>query len=213
MSLNELHFPDSYFDVVFSQNVLEHVHGLEQAWAEMKRVLKPGGTFFCHFGPLWSHSFGHHWYSETDDSFSSPVPPYGHLSLTRTELLQLARSGTKVFTPERAAAKEYLLGGACNKLFPSDYRRIFRDNPDFQLAEWVEVREHHHNRPVPDGVLRKYPDVRREDFDVSAIWIKGTKVGGRPGLAPDVRKRASHPSRPSLLQRLVRKPRKLWSRV
>ena len=51
MSLDELQFPNGHLDVVFSQNVLEHVHDLERAWAEIKRVLKPGDLFVTEFGP------------------------------------------------------------------------------------------------------------------------------------------------------------------
>ena len=36
-------FPDSHFDVVFSSNVLEHIDNLEKIQDETKRVLKPGG--------------------------------------------------------------------------------------------------------------------------------------------------------------------------
>jgi SAM-dependent methyltransferase len=38
-----LPFKDDYFDLVFSSNVLEHVEQLDEAFAEMKRVLAPGG--------------------------------------------------------------------------------------------------------------------------------------------------------------------------
>ena len=36
-------FPDSNFDVVFSSNVLEHIYNLKKIQDEIKRVLKPGG--------------------------------------------------------------------------------------------------------------------------------------------------------------------------
>jgi len=36
-------FPDAYFDVVFTSNVLEHVKHVEQFLCEIKRVLKPRG--------------------------------------------------------------------------------------------------------------------------------------------------------------------------
>ena len=40
----DLPFEDDYFDLVFSSNVLEHVEQLNEAFAEMKRVLAPGGV-------------------------------------------------------------------------------------------------------------------------------------------------------------------------
>lgn len=39
----DLPFEDGYFGLVFSSNVLEHVERLDDSFAEMKRVLAPGG--------------------------------------------------------------------------------------------------------------------------------------------------------------------------
>lgn len=38
-------FTDGYFDVVFSFNALDHVDDIDATVKEIKRVLKPGGTF------------------------------------------------------------------------------------------------------------------------------------------------------------------------
>jgi ubiquinone/menaquinone biosynthesis C-methylase UbiE len=37
-------FPDNYFDVVFSSNVLEHIPNVERFQSEIQRTLKPGGV-------------------------------------------------------------------------------------------------------------------------------------------------------------------------
>ena len=42
-----LPFPDGMFDVVISQEVLEHVRDPFRAMREMQRVLKPGGLIYC----------------------------------------------------------------------------------------------------------------------------------------------------------------------
>lgn len=51
-------YDDSTFDIVFSDNVLEHLDNPEEVFAEVRRVLKPGGTFLVktpnklHYVPL-----------------------------------------------------------------------------------------------------------------------------------------------------------------
>jgi len=42
--LRQLTFPDAVFDLVISQDVMEHVPNPERAFAEIARVLKPGGA-------------------------------------------------------------------------------------------------------------------------------------------------------------------------
>ena len=52
-----LDFPDSSFDVVYSIGVLHHTPGFEKAFAEIYRVLEPGGTLmlmlYRSYTPLW----------------------------------------------------------------------------------------------------------------------------------------------------------------
>ena len=49
-------FPDSHFDVVFSSNVLEHIKQVDQFLDEIKRVLKPDGIA-VHIVPSTSWRF------------------------------------------------------------------------------------------------------------------------------------------------------------
>lgn len=49
MTSDRTEFPDAFFDVVFSNQVLEHVVALEPVVAEMARVLKPGGVVLSLF--------------------------------------------------------------------------------------------------------------------------------------------------------------------
>jgi len=53
-------FSDGYFDAALSVSAFEHIRGLDEALAEAYRVLKPGGSLYAHFGPIWSTPYGHH---------------------------------------------------------------------------------------------------------------------------------------------------------
>ncbi len=46
-------FPDAFFDIVISDQVLEHVSDLPVVFAEIKRVLKPGGLTINQFPAKW----------------------------------------------------------------------------------------------------------------------------------------------------------------
>ena len=57
-----LPYKDATFDVVLSVGVLEHVSNDRASLAEIKRVLKPGGLFFCFFLPTnlaWTQKLAH----------------------------------------------------------------------------------------------------------------------------------------------------------
>src|SRR5262245_5756210 len=43
-SATDLPFADASFDFVFSSSVLEHIRDRERAFAEIRRVLRPGGV-------------------------------------------------------------------------------------------------------------------------------------------------------------------------
>lgn len=57
-----LPYGDDVFDVVLSVGVLEHVPNDRASLAEIKRVLKPGGLFFCFYLPTklsWTQEIAH----------------------------------------------------------------------------------------------------------------------------------------------------------
>jgi SAM-dependent methyltransferase len=48
-------YPDAHFDVVVADNVLEHLDAPERVFAEVARVLKPGGSFFAKTPNAWHY--------------------------------------------------------------------------------------------------------------------------------------------------------------
>ena len=78
---NALSFPDNSFDTVLSWGSLEHIAGgYDQALAEIRRVLRPGGLFFAHPG-LFYGSLGNHLGEFFED-------PWIHLKLDKPTLRQ-----------------------------------------------------------------------------------------------------------------------------
>ncbi len=64
----EIPFQDGSFDFVYSYYALEHIADLDGLFAEVYRVLRPGGHLFVQFGPLYSSPWGLH------ATYAVPVP-------------------------------------------------------------------------------------------------------------------------------------------
>lgn len=84
-----LPFPDASVDAVFSTDTFEHVMDLDQAFAEIYRVLRPGGLLITRFGPLFYSPQGYHLY------WACQVP-WAHLMFGLESILELrnARAGS-----------------------------------------------------------------------------------------------------------------------
>jgi SAM-dependent methyltransferase len=71
---SDLPYAASSFDVVVSFGVLEHVANDAESLAEITRILKPGGLFFCFFLPTklsWTQKIAHMQGSEYHDRLYS----------------------------------------------------------------------------------------------------------------------------------------------
>jgi ubiquinone/menaquinone biosynthesis C-methylase UbiE len=62
MDATRLEFPDASFDLVYSFNVFEHLPDPAATFAEMTRVLRPGGAAVVSFSALGWSPFGAHLY-------------------------------------------------------------------------------------------------------------------------------------------------------
>ena len=49
LDIQDIDLPDSSYDVVVANHVLEHVDDYKTALAEVRRILAPGGFFICSF--------------------------------------------------------------------------------------------------------------------------------------------------------------------
>jgi len=69
-----LPFTGNSFDIVTSNDALEHIYDCRGTVSEMERVVEIGGYVCINFGPLWHSPFGSHSYLK--EFFS---PPWAHL--------------------------------------------------------------------------------------------------------------------------------------
>lgn len=128
-------FEDQTFDVVFADNVLEHLEDPLAVMVEVSRLLKPGGRFLFktpnkwHYMPviakLTPHAF-HRFYNRLRGRESSDTFPTVYRANTRSRIADLAKqSGMKVCTLElvegrpeymRVSPVTYVLGFAYERL-------------------------------------------------------------------------------------------------
>ncbi len=137
MDATSLRFPDDTFDCAISISTFEHILDIEGALMELHRVLRPGGTLFLNFEPLWTSASGHHLHHFGD--WSNIVPPWGHLLWDSQRMeAELGPSwpGNASLTIHEALEWIYQ-SDAINRLSASDYRRAFAESP-FTL-EWLEA--------------------------------------------------------------------------
>jgi ubiquinone/menaquinone biosynthesis C-methylase UbiE len=129
--IRKMEFDDSYFDVLISSAVFEHLHDFSIALREMYRVLKPGGFVYSHFGPIWSGSYGHHLWLEKDGQLftyhNTLLPPYCHLLMTPEQVMYWLREQDHPYSRE---ITDYVFRSPDqNHLMFSDYEKLMRSSP------------------------------------------------------------------------------------
>ncbi len=121
----EMPLPDGCADAVFSCNAFEFVD-IAATLAQARRVLKPGGLLYAHFGPIWSAIDGHQLeyvtYEGRDLVFwkDTYLPPWAHLAYERDELRALLLSGLPADLVDILVTHVYD-STTVNRLFLEDY--------------------------------------------------------------------------------------------
>ena len=142
----EIPYPDSSFDVVFSDNVLEHLDKPAEVFLEVARVLKPGGVFMFktpnkwHYMPtiarLTPHRF-HQFVNRIRGRAEVDTFPTRYRANTKSDVTRLAhQTGFSVMSVDRVEGRpEYLRMTAltyfCGMLYErlvnmADFLALFR---------------------------------------------------------------------------------------
>jgi SAM-dependent methyltransferase len=163
----------STFDVVFSIAAFEHIARLPEALEQMYNALVPGGKLFSLFAPIWSSHSGHHLPSLNDkagniyDMSSSPIPPWGHLLYSPTELYDLLLQKCDAETAREIVYFVYN-SPHINRFFLEDYLEIVA-----RSSFTVSISAQQWAYPVPENVMsqltRLHP--KRSDFSSCGVLL------------------------------------------
>lgn len=151
-------YPDEYFDIVISDNVLEHVRSPEQLFSEVRRVLKSDGlylaktpnryhymTFVAMHTPHWFHQF---YNSLRGRSHDDTYPTYYRIN-SRSDISRWARElGFEISLFETCEGRpEYLKISSLLYLLGVLYERIVNSSKlleKFRIVCVVVLRKTSH---------------------------------------------------------------------
>jgi ubiquinone/menaquinone biosynthesis C-methylase UbiE len=162
-----LPFPDNRFDVLLSRSAMEHIAPVEQALAEMARVVRPDGLIHHSVDPYF-------WVRGCHKRGLVDIPwAHARLSLEDFRRFVTEREG------EAIAAKRCGRLETLNRLTLAQWRSAIETGP-FDVLEWTEERS-----AFAAALLGEYPDVLdslREGVEPRdlvhgrlEIWLRVTK--------------------------------------
>lgn len=126
-----LTLPPNSVDLVFSCNAMHHLLSLREVFAKIFFLLKPGGSAYLHFGPIWSAPDGHH----LDISHRglvyrfdgiSIIPRWYHLAFTPGELQSILSTNLGASLAEAVVTYVYQ-SPWLNRHFFEDYLRFAQE--------------------------------------------------------------------------------------
>jgi ubiquinone/menaquinone biosynthesis C-methylase UbiE len=168
-----LPFDDASFDAIFSVATFEHILDLPKALAEMHRVLRPGGSLYANFGPIWSGCRGHHIRVQVGEREfrhfrpeSNPLPDYCHLLMTRRELREALTDRLAVPYVEPIVTWVFDDPGI-NRWFHHQYLQAFSESP-FNV---VSVRSERDRLDGQLGRILRFRYPQESAFDVTNVEV------------------------------------------
>jgi SAM-dependent methyltransferase len=151
-SIEDSGLPGDQFDLVFCVATMERVYGIERAFAEIVRLVRPGGLVYSVAAPLWNSRRGHQ--MDRLNPF-----PWIHLRMSRVQIIELAkRRGITHNGIAMQDAVEYLFNSkalnrapasryveACRRLPVTETQRndLWQDGAEELTAEIAQELKHY----------------------------------------------------------------------
>jgi SAM-dependent methyltransferase len=141
MDATRMDFPDASFDLLVSRATLEHIIPIEQALAEMARVVRPGGLLRHGIDPFF-------WLKGCHKRGVVDIP-WAHARLHPGEFRRFVAETEGEAKAERRSRHLETL----NQLTLRQWRALFEVSP-FEILDWREVPS-----ALAQTVLEEHPDV------------------------------------------------------
>lgn len=129
----DIPLPDNSVDGVFTVATIEHVMDVPRLYAEVRRLLKPGGVLFADFAPIWSSYNGHHTYAVVGGKEArywkpgrNPVPDFSHLLWSPDEMREFLHQGPCDDSLVGPIVEWIYHGDGVNRLFLEDHLRALK---------------------------------------------------------------------------------------
>ena len=102
IDVNRLEFPDSTFDLVLSRNVTWTLQYPEQVYAQLKRVMKPGGTMLIYDANWHAHIYDPELMKKVQAREEAYFQKYGRREVVANESMELLNTCplTRIRRPE-----------------------------------------------------------------------------------------------------------------
>ena len=167
----EIPLADESVDLVFSSSAFEHISNLGSALAEMARVLRPGGSVYSDFSPIWSSAHGHHLRSRARDALRAarmwPPPTWFHLTKTRREMREYL--GEQLSAEDQRIVERWLYRRpSINRLFYEDFVHLFHASP--LKVRFIDLKQGEEpNEATLELLQRRQPG--RSNFHVAGFRV------------------------------------------
>jgi SAM-dependent methyltransferase len=165
--------PDNSVDGIFTVATVEHIIEIDRFYAEVYRVLKPGGVLFADFAPIWPSYNGHHTYAVTGEKEArywkpgrNPVPDFAHLLWTPEEMREFLHRGPCDEALVDPIVDWVYSGDGINRVFLEEHLRALKCSG--LLCQRLRLKPGVRPEPETEAkLLSRYGSDRR--FDVAGV--------------------------------------------